>query len=175
VIRAQIYNVASEEVLFGFGDKKPALRTLELVLLPGNATSEDERPPRLFHPAWMYCRLRNESHESLFIYGPRHPTEATAISTSLFILHPGQSTPSQWDCKGVLIPRDRTAVQGLNIVAGPVALKYHDLRRVTIGIVDGAYQCPRCNGILKTGQTGWPVPVAHYQELLSLPRRWVVV
>jgi hypothetical protein len=121
----------------------------------------------------MYCRIENHAGEPFFVYGARHLSETTTIPTSLFVLHPGQSTPGCWDCKGILIPSDRIAVNGKSAIRGPVAMKYRDMRRITITITDGKYQCPQCNGILTPGQIDFAIPAAPYQELLGLPRRLV--
>jgi len=121
----------------------------------------------------MYCRVDNYTEEPLFVYGPRHPSEATTIPTSLFVLHSRQSTPGCWDCKGILIPSDRVASNGTSVIHGPVALKYRDMRRVVITIKDGSYRCPGSNGVLKPGQIDFAIPATPYQELLGLPRRLV--
>ena len=97
------------------------------------------------------------------------------IPTSLFVLPPGLSTPKRWDCKGILIPAGCTAVSGSIVISGPVVLKYHDLRRISIKIVDERYICPRSNGVLEPGQIDFAIPRAYHQALLSLPRRQVAV
>jgi hypothetical protein len=159
--------------VFVFGRRVATFRTLELVHLPDAGQPEDTRAVRRFHPRWMYCRVDNHTEEPLFVYGPRHPSETTTIPSSLFVLHPGQSTPSCWDCKGILIPSDRVASNGTSVIRGPVALKYRDMRRVAITIKDGRYRCPRSNGVLKPGQIDFAIPATPHQELLGLPRRLV--
>jgi hypothetical protein len=150
-----------------------ALRTLELVLLPNIVRPEDMRPVRLFHPMWMYCRVTNSADETIFVYGPRHHSETTTIPTSLFVLHPRQLTPTRWDCKGILIPSDRVAQNGAEVIHGPVALKYRDMRRVIVTAKNGRYTCPRCDGVMKSSQIDFAVPLTPYQELLALHRRLV--
>ncbi len=157
-------------VVFDFGHNDPNARFLDLVRLPPGPMSLDTRTVRRFHPSWMYCSLRNCSHEPLFVYGPRHDLDYTTTPTSLFLLPPGQRTPRRWDCKGLLIPSGRTAVVGASIVEGPIVLKYRDLRRVKIDIVGGCYRCPKSNGILATGQMDYAVPDESYEHLLDFPR-----
>jgi hypothetical protein len=161
--------------VLGFGSEGPSVRSLELILLPSCDRLPDTRPARRFHPAWMYCRVHNRCNEPLFVYGPRHPSDASAMPTSLFLLSPGQSTPKRWDCKGILVPYDRTAVMGRSVVHGPVALKYRDMRRVTVEIDGGRYRCPSSNGVLGPGLIDFTVPLASYQELIRLPSRRVDV
>lgn len=123
----------------------------------------------------MYCRVHNASECALFIYGPRHPSDQTTLPTSLFILPPGASTPKRWDCKGILISSNRTVVQGSSVIYGPVALKYRDMRRITITETNGQYRCPRSDGVLEAGQIDFIVPMGPYNELLRLPRLSVLV
>lgn len=150
-------------------------RYLELVELPSEVHAPDLRPVRRYYIPWMCCRLRNGSNQPVFVYGPRHPSDATTFPTFLFVLSPWSSTPWRWDCKGVLIPTDQNAVNGSSVVFGPVALKYRDLRRVTVSVRDGRYECPRSNGVLRRNQIDFAIPLTPYPELLSLPRRRVPV
>jgi hypothetical protein len=161
--------------MFGLGGPRASGKLLELVELPDSSAPVDGRPPRAFHPRWMYCRIQNDSPEPLFVYGPRHASDPTSWPTSLFLLPPARRTPKYWDCKGILIPADRTAAQGSSIIQGPIALKYRDLRRVTITISDRQYQCPRSDGVLERGQMDFAVPPMPYSELLVQPRRRVTV
>jgi hypothetical protein len=154
---------------------KPTKAMLELVLLPGAQADDKEKRPRLFHPEWLYCSVRNASDQPMFVYGPRHQSESTTIPTSLFVLKPYQHTPKAWDCKGVLIPRGALAQVGRVQLFGPVALKYRDLRRITVGFADGIYKCPPSNGILTADQKAFPVPELRYHELLDCPRILVAV
>jgi hypothetical protein len=123
-------------------------RCLELVELSSRARVLDLRPVRRFYMSWMYCRVCNGSDQPLFVYGARHLSEATTVPTSLFVLPPWASTPRRWDCKGVLIPADRGVVNGSSVIRGPVALKFRDMRRVTVRIRDEQYECPRSDGVL---------------------------
>ena len=149
---------------------------MELVVLPDPPpTSYEPAPPRLIHPGWMYCRLWNDSNEPVLVYGARHESEPTTIPTSLFVLPPGGNTPRAWDCKGLLIPMGRRALISGSVVLGPVALKYRDFRRPHVRMVDGAYQCPRPNGLLGSEQVDFPVPLVGIEALLAYPRRLVAV
>ena len=161
--------------MFGIGEEGPDPRSLELVMLPRRDQLPDPRPIRRFHPAWMYCRVHNSCDEPLFVYGPRHHTDATTMPTSLFLLPPGQSTPKRWDCKGILISSDRVAINGRPIAHGPVVLKYRDMRRVTIAIRGGVYQCPHSNGVRTPSDIDFAVPAVSYRTLLELPRRAVTL
>lgn len=157
--------------MFGSGpDESPSL---ELVVLPGVVTAPDTRPIRRFHPSWLYCRVYNASDESLFVCGPRHPSDETTLPTSLFILPAGVYTPTRWDCKGILVPHDRSVTQSSLVITGPDALKYRDMRRIRVSMSNGQYQCPASNGVLTPGQIDFAVPSATYQELLNLLRRKV--
>jgi hypothetical protein len=123
----------------------------------------------------MYCSVRNDSDEPIFVYGPRHDTEKKGIPTSLFLLPPGRRTPHFWDCKGVLIPMGREVRVQDQAVHGPVALKYRDLRWVRVNVRDGVYYCPRHNGLLTSDQVEFPAPHLSYEQLLACPRRTVYV
>lgn len=159
--------------MLGFGSD--ADRTLELVTLPSATRPLDTRSVRRFHPSWLYCRVHNCSDQSIFVYGPRHPSDDTKLPTSLFVLSAGTSTPKRWDCKGILIPIDRTVAQGSTVVCGPVALKYRDMRRIRVTEGRGQYRCPLSNGILKADQIDCTVPLVPYEALLDLPRRLVTI
>ena len=158
-----------------FGSHSREDRSLDLVILSTENRALDLRPVRRFHPQWMYCRVENNGDLPLFVYGPRHPSETTTIPSSLFVLPPWRSTPTRWDCKGILIPAGCMATSGSSVISGPVALKYRDLRRIPIKIIDGRYECPRNNGILEPGQIDFAIPLLSYEELLGLPRRRVTV
>jgi len=158
-----------------FGSNSDQARSLELVVLPGAISPPDTRPIRRFHPSWLYCRVHNASDKPLFVYGPRHLSEHTTIPTSLFILPAGSSTPRRWDCKGILIPSDHTVAQESSIIQGPVALKYRDMRRITVTESGGLYQCPPSNGLREPGQLDFAIPLASYEALFDLPRRRVAV
>ena len=148
---------------------------LELVVLPNPAVGFQAGPPRRFHPRWMYCTVRNDSAEAMFVYGARHESETTTIPTSLFLLPAGRRTPHFWDCKGVLIPMGRIARVRDQMILGPVALKYRDFRWVRVGVEDGVYHCPRHDGLLTSEQVEFPAPHLTYEQLLSCPRRVVRV
>lgn len=158
-----------------FHSKSDMVSTLELVYLPCGQTREDTRRPRRFHPSWLYCSIHNCCEESLFIYGPRHLKDGAILPTSLFLLESGASTPSRWDCKGMLVPLGRHARVGGSIVDGPVAFKYRDLRRVVISMVDGIYRCPRIDKMLREGQIDFAVPSLRFEELLECHRERVIV
>jgi len=161
--------------MFWFTKEEPDLRSIELIMLPSCKPQPDTRPARRFHPAWMYCRVHNGCDEPLFVYGPRHSSDTTTMPTSLFLLESGRSTPKRWDCKGILIPSDRHAINGRSVVCGPVALKYRDLRSANIQIKDGYYQCPKSDDFLAPGQIDYTVPTVLSHELLRIPRRRVEV
>jgi hypothetical protein len=158
-----------------FGFRSDTTRSLELVVLPSVIRPPDTRPVRRFHPNWLYCRVHNGSDRPIFVYGPRHPSEQTTLPTSLFILSAHSSTPKRWDCKGILIPSDRTVAQVPTIVHGPVALKYRDMRRIKVTESCGQYRCPSGNGIMGPDQIDFAIPLLTYQELLGFPRSLVVV
>jgi hypothetical protein len=176
--RIVVYRLAlidMERKMFDIGRKEPVDRFLDLVDFPAGPPTFDPRPVRRFRPSWMYCSLQNCSDEPLFIYGPRHDTEDNTVPTSLFMLHPLERTPKGWDCKGLLIPSGCLAFNGASTITGPSVLKYRDLRRVKIRLIDGYYQCPKSNGILHPGQLDYTVPNVSHEELLSFPRRRVRV
>lgn len=161
--------------MFGIGGEESNHDSLELIVLPHGRQLPDHRLVRRFHPSWLYCRVHNASDQSLFIYGARHPSEFTTIPTSLFLLPPQRSTPKRWDCKGLLVPSGQSAYDGPKLVHGPMALKYRDMRRVTVDIKDGRYRCPRSNDVLTPGQLDFAIPSLNRQELLALTRRLVTV
>lgn len=149
--------------------------SLGLVHVPCRELSEDNRKPRRFRPSWLYCRVQNCCEEPLFIYGPRHRIDCTFLSTSLFLLESGASTPARWDCKGVLIPFGRRAWVRDLMVEGPVALKYRDLRRVRISMAEGIYHCPRADRMLTKAQSDFSVPPLSFEELIACRREQVSV
>jgi hypothetical protein len=161
--------------LFGLPCQRDDLRMLGLVLLPYASRGADSRKPRFFHPEWMYCQVSNATDEALFVYGPRHPLDATAWPTSLFLLPPRRTTPRLWDCKAVLVPFGRMAIVDGTVVRGPSALKYRDMRRIRIEVVPRGYRCPRSDGISSPDQLDFHVPLASYQSLLGLPHSAVPV
>ena len=148
---------------------------IELVVLPLPPIVFWSGPTRSFHPAWMYCSILNDSEEPIFVYGPRHESDKSKIPTSLFILPAKTRSPRFWDCKGVLVPMGQYALVLNQVVHGPVALKYRDLRRIRIQMKDGVYDCPRPNGLLTSDQIEFPAPHLTYEQLLSCPRRVVRV
>jgi hypothetical protein len=123
----------------------------------------------------MYCKVQNSSRQPIFVYGARHAYDPTTLPTSLFVLSAGSQTPKRWDCKGVLVPSDHAAKQGMSIIRGAVALKYRDMRRINVDIVGELYLCPRNNGVLTSDQIDFMVPDLMYSELLRLPRHTVIV
>lgn len=148
---------------------------LELVVLPPPPVVFWAGPTRRFHPAWLYCSVQNDSEEPIFVYGPRHKSDTVKIPTSLFLLPAKTRSPRFWDCKGVLVPMGQNALVKNQVVHGPTALKYRDLRQIHVQIKDGVYCCPRPNGILTHDQIEFPVPDRTYEELLACPRRLVKV
>jgi hypothetical protein len=119
--------------------------------------------------------MENCTSEPLFIYGPRHPSDVSALPTSLFLLPPGQETPKLWDCKGLLIPSDRSVLNGGTFIVGPVALKYRDMRRIHVRMDNGVYRCPRSNGLLPIEHVEFVAPTFSHAALLALPRHSVTV
>lgn len=142
-----------------------------MIVLPNMKHVPDARPVRHFHPSWLYCRVHNQTNEPLFIYGPRHPSDETTLPTSLFVLPTGVRTPGGWDCKGILIPSDRAVLQAEDLIWGPVALKYRDMRRISVQLVGTHYHCARSNGIREVGGIDFAVPEMSYEQVLCLPRR----
>jgi len=155
--------------------KEESSRALEVLLPLTSDVVFTERGRRRFHPSWMYCQIQNCTSEPIFVYGPRHPSVGSSLPTSLFILPGGQTTPSRWDCKGLLIPADRIAMKGRALIVGPAPLKYRDMRRVQIRMENGMYLCPRSNGLLPSGHVEFAAPAYSYAALLALPRQSVVV
>jgi len=146
-------------------------RTLE-VLKPLDPGVEFAARGRLWpYLPWIYCKIENGTSEPIFVYGPRHSSVESSLPTSLFMLRAGHATPDRWDCKGLLIPADRTALNGTTVNAGPIALKYRDFRRVRIGLKDGVYQCPRSNGVLPSGHVEFVTKEWTHAALLSWSRR----
>jgi len=148
---------------------------LELVVQPQSPIVFWAVPTKRFHTARLYCSILNDSDEPIFVYGPRHKSDVAKIPTSLFVLPAKTRSPRFWDCKGVLLPMGQNALVQKQVVHGPVALKYRDLRRVRIEMKDGVYDRPRPNGMLTSEQIEFPAPHLTYEELLSCPRRLVRV
>lgn len=72
--------------------------------------------------AWGQCR--NETGETIAIYGPLPKKFKSEYDNQLYFLANGQSTPDEWDCQGVYIPND-VEVAGLD-KTGAVAIKVMD-------------------------------------------------
>jgi hypothetical protein len=118
---------------------------------------------------WAQCR--NATGEPLFVYGARDDDDPSTFDTSLYVLPAASATPDRWDCKGILIPKDKRGRQLLNTIDGPAALKYLDFRRFTITLKNaGTYRCALNNGVFRAGDINWPVPQISYADLLRLPR-----
>jgi hypothetical protein len=158
-----------------WADSEHSGAALELVVLPQLPIVFWAGPARRFHPAWMYCSILNDSEEPIFVYGPRHKSDTTKIPTSLFLLPAKTRSPHFWDCKGVLVPMGQNALVQNQVVHGPVALKYRDVRWIRVQIKDGVYYCPRPNGVLTSEQIDFPALHLTYEELLACPRRLVRV
>ena len=140
---------------------------IELVPLPFPVVGYLINRPRRFHPRWLYCSVWNDSAESLFIYGPHHKSEVPCYPSSLYLLPPFRRTPRFWDCKGVLIPLGRSALFRNRTIAGPVALKYRDMRRVHVTLAGDVYACSRPNQILAPANSDLPLPTMSLSQLLK--------
>lgn len=71
---------------------------------------------------WGQCR--NETGETLAIYGPLGEESKSVYDDELYFLADGQTTPEGWDCDGIYLPRD-AKVAGLDI-SDAVAVKIMD-------------------------------------------------
>lgn len=148
---------------------------LELVELPDLAPDYVAAPPRWFRPFWMFCSVKNASTGPIFIYGPRHASARTRIPTSLFVLPPGRRTPAFWDCKGIFVPTDCVVHFTTGTIQGAIAVKYRDLRWITVRGSKSALFCRTPDGILRSDQNHFPVPHLTAKEVSSLAKQWVWV
>ncbi|MBW4594644.1 MAG: hypothetical protein KME46_17465 [Brasilonema angustatum HA4187-MV1] len=60
---------------------------------------------------WGQCR--NETGETLAIYGPLGEKSKSSYDNQLYFLGNGQTTPDGWDCQGIYLPSD-VKVAGLD-------------------------------------------------------------
>jgi hypothetical protein len=83
----------------------------------------------------------NKTGETIAVY--HSPAPGTGFDTALFRLPDGRSTPGDWDCDGIYVPADRSVLlDGVTVVAGPLAIKYGDRRTFTITKMGSIYVLP---------------------------------
>src|ERR1043166_7294865 len=117
------------------------------------------RPPYRILGDWGWGQCTNQTDEFVIIYGPKHVKESSIFDTSPYVLPPGCTTPDSWDCKGFLLPSDRTLLRRGTTLAGPLAIKFWNFRRFWLKTIDIAtYGCSWDNGRFQPSQINWAIP-----------------
>lgn len=114
---------------------------------------------------WGQCR--NETGETLAVYGSKRKKEGKPYQTALYFLGNGQVTDREWDCDGIYLPND-AKTEGLGDLGGAAALK----------IVDGTQLVAKTNPetgvlelstppfqVLKAGEGNWFIPNVSQADL----------
>lgn len=113
---------------------------------------------------WGQCT--NATDEYLVVYGPKHHRDRSVCDTSPYVLPPGTTTPSRWDCDGFFLPSDRTIRLWRGARQGPLALKFWDFRHFKVKrIADSVYSASPHNGLFQPSQINWAIPNISYGEI----------
>lgn len=126
------------------------------------------RPPFeiLEKSGWSQCT--NGTGEYLIVYGPKAKSERSIFDTSPYVLPPGAATPDDWDCKGFLVPSDRTLKRWCRRTRGPLAAKFWNYRRFSVwSHAPATYCCSWDNGVFQSSQINWAIPNFSYEQILS--------
>lgn len=119
--------------------------------------------------------ITNSTSENFIVYGPRRETDGGNYDNSWYVLHAGETTPSDWQCDGLFIPEDRTFIQtNGETVQGPLAVKYGSLMPVII-TQDGDQYVEKDNhneGVFRPSEIDWDVPdfSAEYCQNISMAK-----
>ncbi|AGX44248.1 hypothetical protein [Clostridium saccharobutylicum] len=119
--------------------------------------------------------ITNSTAETFIVYGPRRETDGGNYENSWYVLHSGETIPSDWQCDGLFIPKDRELVQmNGEIIQGPAAIKYGSLMHVTIA-QDGSKYIEKDNhneGVFHKTDIAWDVPDfdAEYCQNISMEK-----
>jgi hypothetical protein len=126
-------------------------------------------PSDVPHPlrTWL-GPVHEPDRRHLIVYSPKHGRERSIFDTSPYVLLPGATTPDAWDCKGFLVPTDRTLQRWRKRRRGPLAVKFWNFRRFWVKRVDtDTYRCPWDNGIFEPSQINWAIPNFSYQDIVG--------
>jgi hypothetical protein len=129
------------------------------------------RPPFeiLEKSGWSQCT--NGTSEHLIVYGPKAKAERSIFDTSPYVLPPGAVTPDGWDCKGFLVPSDRTLQRWWTRTCGPLATKFWNHRRFAVWSHDPTTYCRSWdNEVFLPSQINWAIPTFSYGQILSRQR-----
>lgn len=119
---------------------------------------------------WAQCT--NYTSEILIVYGPKHHHEGSIFDTSPYILRPGTTTPGGWDCKGFLLPCDRSLRLWRRRREGPRAVKFWNYRRFWVKSLDReTYEAPWHNGLFEPSQINWAIPNFTYAQIADRTSR----
>ncbi|ABR33900.1 MULTISPECIES: hypothetical protein [Clostridium] len=117
--------------------------------------------------------ITNSTSETIIVYGPRRETDGGNYDNSWYVLHSGETIPSDWQCDGIFIPKDRKFMQMSDeTIQGPVAVKFGSLMPVTI-IQDGEVYIEKGShneGVFHKSEIDWDVPDfdAEYCQNISM-------
>jgi hypothetical protein len=126
------------------------------------------RPPFRILRGRSWSQCTNQTDERLIVYGPKHEKERSLFDTSPYVLPPGATTPDAWDCKGFLVPSDRTLQRWRKRRRGPLAVKFWNFRRFWVKRINtNIYRCSWDNGVFEPSQINWAIPNFSYQDIVG--------
>ena len=106
---------------------------------------------------WGQCR--NETGQTIAIYGPKQAESRPSIENQLYFLADGETTPAGWDCNGIYLPSG-AKVAGIDVTE-PLAYKVLDGNRLVIKTNPNTGELmlniPPLS-VLKADEKNWPVP-----------------
>ncbi|AQR95229.1 hypothetical protein [Clostridium saccharoperbutylacetonicum] len=119
--------------------------------------------------------ITNSTSETLVVFGPIRETEGGNYENSWYVLHPGKTTPGNWQCDGIYVPKDREFKQmNGQITQGPIAIKYGSLIPVTITQAGKQYseKDHHNEGIFHSTEINWDIPnfTAEYCQNISMEK-----
>lgn len=113
---------------------------------------------------WGQCT--NSTNEILVVYGPKHESDRSICDTSPYLLPPGGTTPSRWDCDGFLVPSDRALCTWRRSRRGPLPIKFWNFRHFEVRSAGfSIYQASWNNGVFEPSQINWAIPNLSYDQI----------
>lgn len=102
---------------------------------------------------------RNETQQTLAVYGPKSKKSQSTYDNELYLLSPGQETDDEWDCKGIYLPND-VNVAGLDNEGAAAAKIVNGTRLIVTsnaktGVID--FNAPLAQ-VFKADEVNWEIP-----------------
>lgn len=102
---------------------------------------------------------RNETQQTLAVYGPKSKKSQSTYDNELYLLSPGQETDDEWDCKGIYLPND-VNVAGLDNEGAAAAKIVNGTRLIVTsntetGVLD--FNAPLAE-VFKADEVNWEIP-----------------